>query len=262
MIASDTSSRRLAGKVALITGGGAGIGAATAKLFLAEGADVLIVDQDGVALRRQVSERAKEGGRLAAFEGDVSQTSDAQAAVVEAMRLYGRLDILVNNAARRNYAAVADAEQEDWRAILDVNLLGAAQFCRVALPALRASGRASIVNVSSCYAISGRKGMAIYDATKAALLALTRTLAHEEAQFNVRANAVCPGATLTDFQVAKASNAGVRMEELLSARKDACLLGRWATPEEAAWPILWLASDEASYITGATLMVDGGRSIM
>ena len=258
----SSSPGRLAGKVALITGGGAGIGAATARLLKAEGADVLMVDMDGEALGRQLAAASPEGGRLAAFEGDASESVHAQAAVAEVRRLYGRLDILVNNAARRNYSAVAEAQPQEWRSVLDVNLLGAAQFCRIALPALRAAGGGSIVNVSSCYAVTGRRGMAIYDASKAALLSLTRTLAHEEAPYNIRANAICPGATLTDFQVEKARDAGVPMDDLLAARKDSSLLGRWAQPTEVAWPILWLASDEASYITGATLMVDGGRSAM
>jgi meso-butanediol dehydrogenase/(S,S)-butanediol dehydrogenase/diacetyl reductase len=130
------------------------------------------------------------------------------------------------------------------------------------LPALRASGRGSIVNVSSCYAVTGRKGMGLYDATKAALLSLTRTLAFEEAAHGVRANAVCPGSTLTDFHMAKAAASGKSVEQLKTERRETSLIQRWATPEEIAWPILWLASAEASFITGATLMVDGGLSIM
>jgi meso-butanediol dehydrogenase/(S,S)-butanediol dehydrogenase/diacetyl reductase len=222
----------------LITGGGAGIGAATAKLFRKEGAKVLVVDRDP--------------GR-GVFRADVADPKAAAAAVVKAVSAFGRLDILVNNAAMRNYSAVADATPEEWRAVLDVNLLGAAAYARAALPALRKSGRGSIVNVSSCYALTGRKGMAIYDASKAALIALTRTLAHEEAAHGIRVNAVCPGSTYTDFHRKR----GLRK----NARDDNSLAGRWAEPGEIAWPILWLASDEASFITGATLPVDGGLTI-
>jgi 2-hydroxycyclohexanecarboxyl-CoA dehydrogenase len=255
---------RLAGKTALVTGAGAGIGAATAQAFCEEGAQVLLVDRDGEALERQtrtIRDRTP-GARVGAFLADVGVEPHAQAAVDEALRVLGGIDILVNNAARRNYSAVADATTSEWQAVLDVNLLGTASFCRAALPALRRSGRGSIVNVSSCYAVSGRKGMAIYDASKAAMLALTRTLAHEEAQYGVRANAVCPGATLTDFQVEKAKAAGTAIEDLLAARKHTSLLGRWAAVSEVALPILWLASDEGSYITGTTLMVDGGLHAM
>src|SRR5262249_23743812 len=127
---------------------------------------------------------------------------------------------------------------------------------RPALPALRRSGRGSIVNVSSCYALTGRKGMGLYDATKAGILAMTRTLAFEEVAHGVRVNAVCPGSTLTDFHVSKAKAAGKSVETLKSERQTTSLLGRWATPQEIAWPILWLASDEASFITGAALAVD------
>ena len=104
--------------------------------------------------------------------------------------------------------------------------------------------------------------MGLYDATKAGLLALTRTLAHEEAAHGIRANAICPGSTLTDFHLGRATVAGKSVETLKTERLTTSLIGRWATPEEIAWPILWLASDEAAFITGATLMVDGGLSIM
>jgi 2-hydroxycyclohexanecarboxyl-CoA dehydrogenase len=146
--------------------------------------------------------------------------------------------------------------------MVGVNLIGTANYCKAALPALRRSGRASIVNVSSCYALTGRKGMGLYDATKAGILAMTRTLAFEEVAYGIRVNAVCPGSTLTDFHVSKAKAAGKDVETLKTERQSTSLLGRWATPQEIAWPILWLASDEASFITGATLAVDGGLSIM
>ena len=162
----------------------------------------------------------------------------------------------------RNYSAMADATPEEWQAMLGVNLLGAANYARAALPELRRSGAGSIVNVSSCYAVTGRKGMGIYDATKAALLAFTRTLACEEAGHGVRANAVCPGSTLTDFHLKRGKAAGKSVEEIRGTRSDNSLIGRWASPEEVAWPILWLSSPEASFITGATLMVDGGLSII
>ena len=156
----------------------------------------------------------------------------------------------------------SDASPEQWLAIVGVNLLGAANYCRAALPALRRSGRGSIINISSCYAVTGRSGMGLYDTTKAGLLAFTRTLAHEEAAFGVRANAICPGSTLTDFHVKKANAAGKAVEQLKTERQSTSLLGRWAAPEEIAWPVLWMASDEASFITGTTLMVDGGLHAM
>jgi meso-butanediol dehydrogenase/(S,S)-butanediol dehydrogenase/diacetyl reductase len=146
--------------------------------------------------------------------------------------------------------------------MVGVNLIGCANYAKAALPALRLSGKGSIVNVASCYAVTGRKGMGLYDATKAAQLAMTRTLAFEEASHGVRVNAVCPGSTLTDFHINKATAAGKDIEKLKTERQTTSLLGRWASPEEIAAPILWLASDEASFITGTSLMVDGGLSIM
>jgi 2-hydroxycyclohexanecarboxyl-CoA dehydrogenase len=140
-------------------------------------------------------------------------------------------------------------------------MIGNANFCRAALPLLRQSGRGAIVNVSSCYAVKGRKGMALYDATKAAMIAMTRTLAFEEVPHGIRANVVCPGSTLTDFHVRRTQAAGRSVDELKTQRQDTSLLGRWAEPMEIAYPILWLASDEASFITGTTLVVDGGLHI-
>jgi len=256
--------KRLHGKVALITGGGAGIGAATGRVFAAEGAAIVLVDQDPAALDRTAASirAAVDGARVAHFAADVADAGQAALAVAHGMQAFGRLDVLVNNAAMRNYAALADATPQEWQAMLGVNLVGAANYCRAALPELRRAGRGSIVTVSSCYAVTGRKGMGLYDATKAGLLALTRTLAFEEAAHGIRANAVCPGSTLTDFHIERGKAAGKSLEQLRGERSDNSLLGRWASPEEIAHPILWLASEEASFITGATLMVDGGLSIM
>jgi len=255
---------RVDGKVALITGGGSGIGAATGETICAEGGMAVLVDANADALARTTETIAKRvpGAQVSTFVADVADAGAAAQAVEHALQAFGRLDILVNNAAMRNYSAIADASPAEWQAMVGVNLVGTANYCRAALPALRRSGRASIVNVSSCYAVTGRKGMGLYDATKAGILAITRTLAFEEAAHGVRVNAVCPGSTLTDFHVAKARAAGKSVETLKTERQSTSLLARWATPQEVAWPILWLASDEASFMTGATLMVDGGLSIM
>lgn len=258
------SESRMAGRTALITGAGAGIGAAASHLFCQEGAAVLMVDANAEALERtrEAILQALPGARLACATADVSDEAAAAAAVGQCVQQWGGLDTLVNNAAMRNYSAAADATAAEWQAMVGVNLVGMSNYCRAALPALRQSGTGSIVNVSSCYAVTGRKGMALYDATKAAQLAYTRSLAFEQAAHGVRANAVCPGSTLTDFHVGRARNAGKSVEQLRTERKDTSLIGRWASPEEIAWPILWLASREASFITGTTLMVDGGLHIM
>jgi 2-hydroxycyclohexanecarboxyl-CoA dehydrogenase len=255
---------RLQGKVALITGGGGGIGAATANVFCGEGAAVVLLDASPDALARTADALSQTypPARVQTLAADVSSADDAARAVRLASNTFGRLDVLVNNAAMRNYSPLCEATPEEWQAMVSVNLVGTSNYCKAALPLLRAAGAASIINVSSCYAVTGRKGMGLYDATKAALLAMTRTLAFEETAHGVRVNAVCPGSTLTDFHVDRARAAGKTVDVLKNQRQDTSLIGRWASPEEIAWPILWLASDEASFITGTTLMVDGGLSIM
>jgi meso-butanediol dehydrogenase/(S,S)-butanediol dehydrogenase/diacetyl reductase len=258
------NGQRLAGRKALITGAGSGIGAATALRFAREGAAVMLVDANAASLQAtQVAiQAACPEARLQVLAADVSHAESAREAVRLAVDQFGGLDILVNNAAMRNYTPADRVTPDEWQAVVGVNLVGATHYCQAALPALRASGRGAIVMVSSCYAVTGRKGMALYDATKAAQLSLTRTLAFEEAAHGVRVNAVCPGSTLTEFHVDRAERAGKSVQKLRGERQTTSLLGRWADPEEIAHPILWLASDEASFITGTTLMVDGGLHIM
>jgi 2-hydroxycyclohexanecarboxyl-CoA dehydrogenase len=256
-------SGRLAGKVALLTGAGGGIGAATAALFCAEGAKVMLVDMDAAALEH-TAETIREStgdGSVRVLAANVGEPAAAAAAVKQCVDAFGRIDVLVNNAAMRNYASFADATPEQWHAVVGVNMVGNASFCRAALPYLRQSGKGAIVNVSSCYAVKGRKGMALYDATKAAMIAMTRTLAFEETEHGIRVNVVCPGSTLTDFHVNRTKAAGKSVEDLKTQRQDTSLVGRWAEPLEIAYPILWLACDEASFITGTTLVVDGGLHI-
>jgi len=255
---------RLAERRALITGGAAGIGAAIGRIFCQEGAAVLLVDRDADALARTAAVLREQhpGARIECLAADVADEDAALSAAALARRAWGGLDILVCIAAMRNYSPLSEARPEEWRAMVDVNLIGTANYCRAALPALRESGQGSLVIVSSCYAVTGRAGMGIYDATKAGLLAMTRTLAFEEAPHGVRVNAVCPGSTLTEFHVGRARARGKAVEQLKGERSDTSLLGRWAAPDEIAWPVLWLASDEASFMTGTHVLVDGGLSAM
>jgi meso-butanediol dehydrogenase/(S,S)-butanediol dehydrogenase/diacetyl reductase len=250
-------SGRLAGKVALITGGAGGIGVATARRFVAEGARVALLDRDRQAVGAAA---AALGADVAADAADIRDGAEVAAAVAEVVARFGRLDVLVNNAAARAYAPLAEASEESWDAILSVNVVGANNVLRAALPHLRAAGRGAVVNVSSAFALIGRRGMGQYDATKAALVAMTRVLAAEEAPSGVRVNAVCPGSILTPYTQGRAAARGMTEAELEATGAAPCLLKRWGTPDEVANPILWLASDEASFITGAVLAVDGGLS--
>ena len=253
---------RLHGKIAMITGGGGGIGAATARLFCREGAKVALVDIDKKKVEQQSGQLSQEivSAQILPLIADVSRREQIGDAVSRAVGEFGGLDVLVNNAAVREYFPLAEAPEESWQRIIATNILGVANCCQAALPALRRASGASIVNMSSVFGVVGRKGMGQYDATKAAILGLTRALAAEEAQHGVRVNAVCPGSTLTLFTLARAKSRGMTEEELRVKGFAPSLLNRWATPEEIAYPVLWLASDEASFITGAVLMADGGLS--
>jgi NAD(P)-dependent dehydrogenase (short-subunit alcohol dehydrogenase family) len=251
---------RLNGKVVIITGGAGGIGAATGRLFCEEGARVLLVDLEPAAMAAACAEiRAQvPGAEVRELIADVGVEESAAKIVAEAQSRFGRIDVLVNNAGIRSYEPLAQAKRETWERIIAVNLLSYAYLSREALPALRASGRGSIVNVSSMHAFVPRAGMGQYDVTKAGIVSMTRTLAFEEARHGVRVNAVCPGATLTPFHERRFAADGRTRAEIDAIAADCCVLQRWAAPREIAHPILWLASDDASYVTGAALMADGG----
>ncbi|RAI02080.1 short-chain dehydrogenase [Acuticoccus sediminis] len=257
-------AERLAQRVAIVTGGAGGIGGATGRVFCEEGASVLLVDPDQDALtdvvagiRRDVPDAKVEGAAL-----DVSGEDACVDAVARARALFGNVDILVNNAGIRSYEPLAEAKAETWDRVLAVNLLSYAYMAKAAMPDLRQAGNGAIVNISSTYGVTGRAGMGQYDATKAGIIAMTRTLAFEEAEHGVRANSLCPGYTLTPFHIRRAAAAGTSEADLRAAPVHDCIMKRWCDPREIAIPILWLASDEASYITATNLMVDGGRPVM
>jgi 2-hydroxycyclohexanecarboxyl-CoA dehydrogenase len=255
--------KRLDGKVAVITGGAGGIGAATAQLFCEEGARVALVDLADAPLA-EVAQRVRErvpGAEVLEIAADVGVEGAAQAVVARVLERFGALDVLVNNAGVRAYEALADARSETWQRVLSVNLLSYAYLAREALPALRRTGRGAIVNVSSTHAVNPRAGMGQYDVAKAGILSMTRTLAFEEAARGVRVNAVCPGLTLTPFHVRRAEQAGRTEQDLRTEQVDHNMQRRWADPREVAYPILWLASDEASFCTASTVMVDGATRV-
>jgi 2-hydroxycyclohexanecarboxyl-CoA dehydrogenase len=254
---------RLSGKVAIITGGAGGIGAAAAQLFCEEGCRVALVDIDGKALAdvagtiRQRLPKAE----ILELTADVGAESSAASIVAQTLKAYGSLDVLVNNAGIRAYEPLAEAKAETWQKILSVNLLSYAFLAREALPALRKSGKGSIVNISSTHAFNPRAGMGQYDVAKAGIISLTRTLAFEEVGNKVRVNAVCPGLTLTPFHVRRAEASGRTEQDLRTEKSGHNIQQRWADPREVAYPILWLASDEASFMTASTIMVDGGTHV-
>jgi NAD(P)-dependent dehydrogenase (short-subunit alcohol dehydrogenase family) len=254
----------MAGRVALVTGGGGGIGEATGRLFAEEGAAVALVDSDKAAAEAAATgiAQAVAGARVSAIAADLTSEPESQRVVDATLATFGALHTLVNVAGVRLYTPLAEADAKGWEFIFGVNVLATAYCCKAALPALRQGGRGTIVNLSSVYGVKGRAGMGQYDTTKAAVLGFTRALAIEEAPHKIRVNAVCPGGTITPYHIRRAAAQGVSEAEMRTQRTGDNLLGRWAEPREVAFPILFLASDESSYITGATLMVDAGKSII
>jgi dihydroanticapsin dehydrogenase len=228
----------------LVTGGAAGIGEAVVRRFVAEGARTLLFDIDQA---RGESIEAELSGSCAFFHGNLTCEDDAREAVRVAEERLGPVTILVNNAARFLYRSV-DATQAEWNEILGVNLVGASLITRFAVESMKRAGGGAIVNVSSISAMIAQSGTMTYNATKAALLAMTRCLALDLAGFNIRVNAVCPGYTETRS----------RSPEIHAALASRTLLKRLATPAEVANCVLFLASDEAAYVTGTHLLVDGG----
>ncbi len=254
---------RVAGKAALITGGGGGIGQATAQLLWDEGAAVAVVDVDADEAVRAAREIDPSGERVLAIGATLDEEGEAQRAVDETTARFGRLDILANVAGVRVWGPITEADPASWEYILRGNLLQVGYCSKFAVPAMAAGSGGSIVNVSSANALRGRSGMAQYDATKAAMLALTRSMAHDHADQGIRVNAVCPGPTLTMFHVRRRAEAtGESLEEARAhlGNGTPTLLRRQADPREIAYAIVFLGSDEASYVTGATFMVDGGLS--
>lgn len=255
---------RLADKVTLVTGGGGGIGEATARLFWEEGARVAVVDSDLAAAQATASAIDPSGQRVLAVGADLGKEPESERAVRETVARFGRLDSVANVAGVRVYGPITEATPESWDFIVDVNLKAVAYVSKFAVQEMSKTGGGTIVNVSSANAIQGRSGMAQYDATKAAVLSLTRSMAYDHADQNVRVNAVCPGPTLTMFHVrrrAAANNVSLEQAEVeLRAATPRIPLKRQADPREIAYAILFLACPESSYITGTTLMVDGGLS--
>ncbi len=238
---------RLAGKVALITGGGTGIGAAAARRFSAEGASLVITGR-----RRQPLEAVAEDTGALVVAGDVAESSHVEEAVGTAVERHGGLDVVVNNAGIGG---------PNWQEVLDVNLGGARLVCEAALPHL-VERRGSVVNVSSVSAFHAHPGGAAYTVSKAGLVMLTKQLALEYGPRGVRANAVCPGWVRTEMGDRAmdylGKEHGLSRDEAYELTARYVPLRRVATPEEIAAACLFLASDEASYVTGETLVVDGG----
>ena len=248
---------RLAGKVALISGGARGQGAVEARLFVSEGAKVVfgdILDRDGQQVEAAI--RA-QGGAATYVHLNVTSARDWQGAVALAESQYGKLDILVNNAGITIQGSIEDTSADEWERIMAINTKGVFLGTKYALPAMRRAGGGSIINISSGAGIAPPPGVsAAYVATKGAVRLFTKATAVQHARDHIRCNSVHPGPIDTPMLRSGEPSDAARLQELVSRIP----LGRVGTPEDVAYGVLYLASDESAFVTGSELIIDGGRT--
>jgi NAD(P)-dependent dehydrogenase (short-subunit alcohol dehydrogenase family) len=247
---------RLENKVALITGGGSGIGKASCLLFAKEGAKVVVVDLKKDAAQATVDEVKERGDDARAFVADVSKAKDAEGMVQFAEKSYGKLNVVFNNAGvfHPKDDSVTNTSEEIWDLVINVNLKGVFLGCKYAVPALQRAGGGSIINTASFVAIMGAAAPQIaYTASKGGVLSMTREIAIEFARQNIRANALCPGPVETPLLAELLSDPARRQRRLVHIPP-----GRFAKAEEIANAALFLASDESSFVNGTAFLVDGG----
>jgi len=247
---------RLKDKIALITGASSGIGHVTADLFAEEGATVVVADINAQAGEAVVTSLRERNATAHFVFTDISKESDAERLAAVAVKLFGRIDILINSAAIFVLKGL-DATPEDWRRSVDVNIIGTALVTKHVAEQMKPGGGA-IVNMASISSFVAQPEFITYSATKGAILQMTRNMALDLAPYHIRVNAVCPGTILTPTLEKYMAQQGMTLELLNAAEGAKTFLKRIGQPREVAHAVLFLASDEASYITGASLLVDGG----
>ena len=247
----------LAGKVALVTGAASGIGRASALLFAREGAAVTLFDIDEQGGRSVAAEIVEEGGRAQFLPGNVADAADCEAAVQRTLEVFGRLDVLFNNAGIIRRATVLEISEEEWDRVMAINVKSVVLLSRQAIPAMIEAGGGSIVNTASGWGLVGGPKAVSYCASKGAVVQLTRAMAIDHGPDNIRVNCLCPGDTDTSMLRQEAAELGASAQEFLAEAADRPLR-RVGSPEEIARAALYLASDAASFVTGTALVVDGG----
>lgn len=255
---------RLENKRALVTGGASGIGYAVVERFLQEGTAVVFCDINAAATEWATKALAQGGGKVKGLVADVTNSAACRMAVEEVVRFLGGLDILVNNAGIDLKGNVVDISEEDWEKQISVNVGGVFRMSKYAVPEIIKAGGGAVVNIGSIAAFLGYTGLAAYGASKGAVVQLTRNMAADFAQYNVRVNSVNPGVVdtpLLEHACKAAAGPNGDWQAVKQAYVNGQLVRRAAQPSEIAAAVLYLASDEAAFVTGSALMVDGGYQI-
>lgn len=249
---------RLEGKAAIVTGGASGIGRAICEVFAEEGARLTIADIDTEGGEQTLADVRAAGGAAQFVATDVSKEAEVEAMVRAAVDAYGTVNILVNDAAAFVFGEVQDISDADWARVFGVNVIGQAYCVKHVLPHMQAAGGGAIVNLASVSGFIAQPGFIPYNASKGAVMQLTRCLAMDLALHNIRVNCVCPGSVLTPATERHRQFVGADPEEFLAEAGASNFMKRVADPREIAYGALFLASDEASFVTGTPLVMDGG----
>jgi NAD(P)-dependent dehydrogenase (short-subunit alcohol dehydrogenase family) len=250
---------RLQDKIAIVTGAASGIGRATAERFAREGACVLVADIDGPRVADVAAAIQQRGGNAEALTIDVTDEAQAERVTARTLELWGRVDVLVNNAASFHYKRVDEATRTDWEKVLSVNVIGTSLCSKYAAAAMSKRNRGAIVNVASINGLIAMPNWMTYNASKAAVVEISKSMAMDLASYNIRVNCLCPGITSTPALMRAMEDLKCTPQELVDrVVAPRALIKRFGTADEMANAILFLASDEASYMTGATMVVDGG----
>jgi NAD(P)-dependent dehydrogenase (short-subunit alcohol dehydrogenase family) len=249
---------RLEGRVGIVTGTASGIGRAGAALFAAEGAALVTLDLDAEGGEETVAAIRRAGGRAVFRQGDVAVAGDVQAAVRDAVEVFGKLDLLWSNASTAIVQTVVEMTEEEWDRLVSVNLKGTFLLAKYGIPALLEAGDGTIVVTGSTSSFVGAPRWSAYCATKGGVLMFCRALALEYADRGIRCNCVCPGSTDTPLVRLDVGSRGIPYDEAVHQDKTSHPLKRWAQPEEIARAALFLSCDDSSFMTGAALVVDGG----
>ena len=252
---------RLKDKVAIVTGSGAGIGRATAELFAREGARVVVAELEEPGGRETVDLIKKAGGQALFHRTDVSDRKSVALMVDAAAKSYGAVNVLVNNAAAFVFGKVEEVTEEQWARVFGVNVIGYANCVAAALPHMKRAGGGTVVNIASVSSFIAQPSFVPYNASKGAVAQLTRCLAMDLAQFNIRVNGICPGAIRTRATDRHIASLGLDPEKSYQEFGNDALLKRMGEPVEIGYGALFLASGESSFMTGAHIVIDGGATI-